>query len=137
MMKAKGPDSRMKSCFTLKSNIQTALQWILKVMKAKRQPRKKENQLPQKQLQKEKEHSCVKAPRKQKRFTFAIFVKRTSNTLQELSNHSATHFKQNLNVQYVVELENPSSLLRTIWGFIVKAIKHVSNVANNLKKVVN
>ena len=114
MMKAQGPDSRMKSCFALKSNIQTALHQILKVMKAKRHPRKKENQLPQKQLQKEKEHSYVKAQRKQKGFTFAIFVKSTSTHYKNYQITKPLTWKQNLNVQYVVELENPRNLLRTI-----------------------
>ena len=113
-MKAQGPDSGIKSCFTLKLNIQTALQRILKVLKAKRHPRKKENQLPQKRLQKEKEHSYVKAPRKQKGFTFAIFVKRTSTHYKNYQITRPLTWRQNLNVQYVVELENPRNLLRTM-----------------------
>ena len=55
----------------------------------------------------------MKAPRKQKGFTFAIYVKRTSTHYKNYQITRPLTWRQNLNVQYVVEFKNPRNHLRT------------------------
>ena len=91
-MTAQGPNTKTPKCSRLKWSILIAVLQTLKVIKNKVNQRKQERQLCLEQLLKEKGNLLVKV-QKGKGLHICHLCQKDFNTVQELSNHSATRLE--------------------------------------------